>query len=307
MRFLGHTAKKPCSVSRSLGKLLFFGTCLLFSVALVWFARAGGYDSDDVHLPPTLLYWIGAVVGFLALLGYFYFRASLKPSNWLVRASIDRLVIKFRSHLNDHFPDDDAVIVVVPFTEIGWIRRARETLSNPSSSGDGDRVESWTYLDVKLSGGDLDALGDSLRTERGREAPKVGFSRTKHHHYPVRLVDDNILRIQWAGVSPRIKKALKILGKKLPVEPDWKIRNAAWEELGRQGVGRSNPGPAGTWRQNRRHGSREDEIRLQHYGSKEFHRRDSEPVGRSRRSDSAGRSRRSDSAGRSRRTTPQCR
>ncbi len=214
-----------------LGKLLFFGTCLLFSVALVWFARAGGYDSDDVHLPPTLLYWIGAVVGFLALLGYFYFRASLKPSNWLVRASIDRLVIKFRSHLNDHFPDDAAVIVVVPFTEIGWIRRARETLSNPSSSGDGDRVESWTYLDVKLSGGDLDALGDSLRTERGREAPKVGFSRTKHHHYPVRLVDDNILRIQWAGVSPRIKKALKILGKKLPVEPDWKIRNAAWEEL----------------------------------------------------------------------------
>ena len=149
----------------------------------------------------------------------------------LVRSSIDRLVIKFRSHLNDHFPDDDAVTVVVPFTEISWIRRAREKLSNPSSSGDGDRVESWSYLDVKLSGGDLDALGDSLRTERAREAPKVGFSRTKHHHYPVRLVEDDILRIQWGGVSPRIKKALKILGKRLPVEPDWKIRNAAWEEL----------------------------------------------------------------------------
>ena len=74
-----------------LGKFLFFATCLLLSVALIWFARAGGYDSDDVHLPPTLLYWIGAVLGFLALLGYFYFRASLKQSNWLkVRSSIDR-------------------------------------------------------------------------------------------------------------------------------------------------------------------------------------------------------------------------
>ena len=214
-----------------LGKFLFFRICLLLSATLLWFARAGGYDSDDMHLPPALLYWIGPVAGFLAVLGYFYFRVSLKPSNWLVRSSVDRLVIKFHSPLNDHFPDDDPVIVVVPFAEIAWIRRARETLSNPSSSGDGDRIESLSFVDVKLNAEDVKTLGDVLRAERVREAPRVGFSRTKHHHYPVRLVDDDILRIQWGGVRTRIKKALKMLGKRLSGEPDSKIRNAAWEEL----------------------------------------------------------------------------
>lgn len=123
------------------------------------------------------------------------------------------------------------MVVVLPLNEIQWFRRAREALSNPSSSSEGDTVKSWSYLDLKLNGEDLDALGDALRTERLRQAPQIGISRTKHHHYPVRLVDDAVLRIEWNGVRPRLKKTLRILGRKLRVEPEWKIGNANWEEL----------------------------------------------------------------------------
>lgn len=65
------------------------------------------------------------------------------------------------------------------------------------------------------------------RAERVRRAPRIGVSRTKHHHYPVRLVDEGILRIDWKGpsssVRPRIEGALECLGALLPVEAEARL------------------------------------------------------------------------------------
>lgn len=66
------------------------GLCLL--------AHEGGYRGHGVSLPPGLLYWIGAVVGIIAMISGFHYRARLRPSNWLVQLRPDQMLIKFRSY-----------------------------------------------------------------------------------------------------------------------------------------------------------------------------------------------------------------
>ena len=42
-------------------------------------------------------------------------------------------------------------------------------------------------------------------------------------HYPIRLVDNDLLRMEWAGIYPRIDKILEILSREIHIEPALKI------------------------------------------------------------------------------------
>jgi hypothetical protein len=248
--------------------IIFFLTLFCF-----WMAREGGYFDHGWSLPPVLLYWVGGVFGIITLISRFHYNARLRPSNWLVRLRPDQILFKFRSYLNDHFPEEDPVVAAISLSEIEWVRKTRERVTSPTCSND-DRVRtSWhTYLDMKLKSpvdegvkkvltternrpapqsredelkhqlfqarkrkapeAEISLIKESLKTERARKKPKMRGSGTKHHHYPVRIVDSEILRVEWGGIKPGIKDILSMLHGKVAIEPEIYIKTDYTDDAG---------------------------------------------------------------------------
>ena len=204
----------------------------------------GGIDHDGVSLPSGLAYWIAGVMALMSLVVLSGFRASLRGANWLVRYDGARLLIKYRSYLNHHLPEGDFVVVEINLSEIEWIRAFKEKRIVPSMGRDGPRTEAWTYLDLCLNHKDTAKLSEYLRQERLRGPgknpwpafPPPGKRRqvikSRYLHYPVRLVEDNLIRIDWkshrTSITPKIDKALKMLGDRLRIleqERDVKVND----------------------------------------------------------------------------------
>lgn len=207
---------------------MIFLICLFISATLAFIGYQGGIHRGDFDLPSVLAYYIAGVVGIVALVVLSGFRASLRHTNWLIRYDGDRLLIKYRSYHNYHLPEDDYVVVEIRIVEIQWIGAFREKRLIPDS--DGDTQQSWTYLDIQLNHSDTAKFREYLRQERLRWPEKSGISRSRRLHYPVRLIEDNLIRVDWkshqTSITPNINKTLKILGGKIAMrdqESDRKI------------------------------------------------------------------------------------
>jgi hypothetical protein len=254
----------------ALGSLFFVIVCAGITAGCFWLAELGGYHEHGWSLPPFILYWVGGVVGVMALIGQWYFRKRLRPSNWLVKTRTNSLLIKFRSYLNDRFLEADPVVVEIPWSEIQWIRKTTETMTSPSRGSNTASTTSFhTYLDLKLNAPEIEELKQALDTETNRKAPlsekvrlkrelfrarkrkaprpeilrlkqeirsdrlrhQPGQSGATHRHYPVRVIEPSILRIEWNGITPRIKKALGLFSQRAAVEPTLKLRPQDWQSL----------------------------------------------------------------------------
>ncbi|MCP4046658.1 MAG: hypothetical protein GY732_11805 [Gammaproteobacteria bacterium] len=216
--------------------------------------------------------WIGFWLGLIAWLSWLRFKASLLPSNWLVKMDPGHVLIKFRSFQNYYYPECDPVVIELLWREIAWARKTRETAIKQNS--DAAVTEFFTYLDLKLNLSDevLKEIGNAIAKERNtkplrsavgklkhelfqarkRKAPKheiddikqrLGREKTimsqqkkipsaKHHDYPVRLVNDAVLRIRWNAVKPDIDRALVWFSDHTSVEAEIKITSDSTGNLG---------------------------------------------------------------------------
>lgn len=137
--------------------------------------------------------------------------ARLGPQNWLLTTSFHGITIKFRSFRNSHFLPSDSVIAYISYSEIEWVRKCVQKKSTP----DDDRgvTESvMKMVEIRLRSPDAIKLEALIREEINRKGPviKTWYGHTCHHmvHYPVRMVADETLRIEWR-VSPGIKAFLQ--------------------------------------------------------------------------------------------------
>ena len=242
------------------GFLATFVTFMLF-LACLGLALEGGIAGSSWEFPAGILYILAFILWMVSLLCLMTYRARMRSGNWLVKSCPDRLFVKFRSYLNDHYPDTDPTVLEIEYSEIEWIRRTRERLTTPScNEEDANQIQFFTFLDLKLKNGDLSRLQEVLQQERNRKPPrsktdelrhelflarkrkapdseinrlkenikrekarepkKTLRSRIKHHHYPVRVVQPDIVRIQWNGIHPRIGPAMDFLSQYLPVKPE---------------------------------------------------------------------------------------
>lgn len=185
---------------------------------------------------PVLL-WISVFFcGLFFLIGLGAFRASMRPSNWLLKRFHDRVQIKFRSYANHHFPEDDVTVVEIKNSEIDYIQKAGEVQNVPESFQERHNISNrFHYIDVHLNDKDTEELKAVLRKERDRQAPKRGISRTKALHYPVRNPEPGVVRLVWKGprdrIAPGLDKALEILGRALTVLPQGETRHESWENM----------------------------------------------------------------------------
>ncbi|MDA2937696.1 alkaline shock response membrane anchor protein AmaP [Acidobacteria bacterium AH-259-A15] len=205
-----------------LKKGLFFLICLAISATMAFIGYQGGIDRSGWDVPSTLAYYIAGVIAILALVALLGLRASLRETNWLIRYEGDRLLIKYRSYLNYHLPKDDRMVVEIGLSEIEWIRSFREKRRVPDS--DGETEQSWTYLDICLNHSDTTELREYLRQERLRWPAKTAVSQSRRLHYPVRLIEDDLIRVDWkshqTSITPNIDKTLRILGKKIEIRDE---------------------------------------------------------------------------------------
>lgn len=192
---------------------------LTMIAAVVYF-----YFSSDFPLAGAIL--ACAILGFFAHFLCFNVKKTLAPTNWILAMDRGRLLIKFRSYLNPHFPETDPQIIQLARSEVESARMTKQTLRKPDLRGR-QTTSRHIFLDLALPKADLAPLKELLRTERSITPPTVGKffkSRSKANHYPVSVVDDRIIRIEWRSpsdhVTPGIKKAIDFLrNERIRIDP----------------------------------------------------------------------------------------
>ena len=235
--------------------VVFFGLFLAVVGHYYWYST----NYSVVSLGYIGYFWFGFWFGLIAWMAWSRLRSGFLPSNWLLKISSDRLLIKFRSYQNYFYPETDSVVIEIYWRDIDWVRMTRETSSRPGS----DTAESqfFTYLDMKLNLSDeelkeiqqglmseikmkpLTSTVGELRHElfkaRKLKAPKHEIdhikqrlrhektikhknkqSGVKYNDYPVSLVKDSVLRIRWNGIKPNIKKTLAFFSDHTRIESD---------------------------------------------------------------------------------------
>ena len=131
------------------------GSLIVFSIFFALFLACVGHYvwysvSFSVELWSNLVYlWFAFWFSFISCLAWSRYRAGILVSNWLMRSSSSRTLIKFRSFQNYNYPETDLVVIEIYWREIDWVRMTKETSHKQGS--DGGVTEFFTYLDMKLN------------------------------------------------------------------------------------------------------------------------------------------------------------
>lgn len=207
--------------------------------------------------------WITFWCLLIAWLAWARLKASFLPANWLVKLNANTVLLKFRSFQNYAYPETDPVVIELGCRDIDWVRKTKETshkdkgdttttefftyldirlklseteqeeikqaLSNerkrkPLRSSIGElRHELFKARKNKLPQHEIEHIKDKIKQEKAMRSHNSSKSSAKHHDYPVRLVNDNILRVRWNLIKPRIKNALEVFSKHTKVEEELKF------------------------------------------------------------------------------------
>lgn len=179
-------------------------------IGVIWWHNVGNF------LLVGVIFCCG-FFGFIALLSFSNFKKSLTPSNWILLVSPNQIIIKFRSYLNSYFPEDDPQIVQFHPSEIEYARITKQRLTSwGSGNGRPRRITTFhSFLDLSIIENDLGPLSKQIKYERNLKMQPTGKFikyRNKSKHYPVSVIDNRVVRIEWRSlrdaVTPGIKKAL---------------------------------------------------------------------------------------------------
>jgi hypothetical protein len=78
---------------------------------------------------------------------------------------------------------------------------------------------------------EIDDIKHRLRNAKIVKYQQKKQSGSKHHDYPVRLVDDNVLRLRWNAIKPNIEKTLEYFAGYTQLEIDIHINSDSTGDL----------------------------------------------------------------------------
>jgi hypothetical protein len=177
---------------------------LLAAVGLFLAGIAGG-------LPVVVAGLGGSSLLLFSALSAVMLRRARSPANWLLACDGRRVLINFRSYLNAAFPAEVPHVLEILLADVEAVQATQSELRGQDSAGETLR-ERLLFLDVRLKpGADLSDLQERLRRER-----QLRSGRTAWRHYPVSVLDDRTIRIEWHSkrtrIVPGIDRALQLLG-----------------------------------------------------------------------------------------------
>jgi len=153
---------------------------------------------------PVLTYYLAAVVLFFMIVFRKLITARFHLANWLVRLTENGIFIKFRSYLNNHFPEHEATVVFIPYSEIRSARYITEKQELPDRDGNRRPTPTTTkkrFVELELAC-DTKLFAEALRRERRYAIDGKALLKTitRYQHLPVRLPAADKLLIEWAGI-----------------------------------------------------------------------------------------------------------
>ena len=177
---------------------------LLAAVGLFLAGIAGG-------LPVVVAGLGGSSLLLFSALSAVMVRRARSPANWLLACDGRRVLINFRSYLNAAFPAEVAHVLEIPLADVEAVQATQSELRGQDSARETLR-ERLLFLDVQLKpGADLSELQERLRRER-----QFRSGSTAWRHYPVSVLDDRTIRIEWRSkrtrIVPGIDRALPLFG-----------------------------------------------------------------------------------------------
>lgn len=215
--------------------------------------------------------WVSFWCLLIAWLAWSRIKAASLSTNWLVKLDTNTVLIKIRSFQNHAYPETDLVVIELAWREVVWVRKTKETahknkdgehttefftyldvrldlsdseleqikqgLNNerkrkPLRSSIAElRHELFKARKNKASQHEIDYINDKIKQEKAMRSHKSSKSSAKYHDYPVRLVNDNILRVRWNSIKPRIKNTLEIFSKYAKVEEELKFVTDSSKDL----------------------------------------------------------------------------
>ena len=181
----------------------------LVATLLLLLAAAGVSLAGITGRLPAVVAGLGG--GSLLLFSAVMLRRARSPANWLLACDGRRVLIKLRSYLNTAFPAEVPHVLEMPLSDVEAVRATQSELRGQGSEGEALR-EPLLFLDVRLKPGvDLSELQERLRRER-----QLRSGGTAWRHYPVSVLDDRTIRIEWRSkrtrTVPGIDQALQVLG-----------------------------------------------------------------------------------------------
>lgn len=172
-----------------------------------------GGEQFGMRLPRVIFFIMAAFAGLFGWFAFHSFRASLKPSNWLLRCNHSGVIIHFRSYLNWRFPTDYVQAVGLDYSEIAWARTVKERRNSPALGGRGNQTQQLTFLDLGLVSADTAALEEHLRQEINLRPDGLMTSMD----YPVQVLPGSIVELRWNGISPSARKAIQVLSQNVKI------------------------------------------------------------------------------------------
>jgi hypothetical protein len=190
-------------------------------------AVAGGLLVLAVVFGLIVLGWVkSAWPAYLSAIGIFLcflifhqlILARFRPSNWLLRLNNDRMLIQFRSYLNDRFPQSDLTVVFLPLSEIRSAKLVREKQQLKDYRGDaGTTTKRREYIELEVSS-DCRQLTEELANERERVIKGKAIASARYEDFPVRVAAPGRIQIDWT-VVPRVQTLLDALTRRTLVRP----------------------------------------------------------------------------------------
>jgi hypothetical protein len=171
--------------------------------------------------PPRLVsLFIGLFIWLFAWMTTNSWKASRRPTNWIVRIRGNEVLIKFRSFENWKMSDDDIQVVELNQSEIAFARELKRVVASEGLSSN-SRVERRIDLEIGLKDPDTSALQQAIRDDIARPGWGNDRHRAKNLDYPVSVPEPGVIRIAWSNtttrIRPRIKRALQEFSRLAPV------------------------------------------------------------------------------------------
>jgi hypothetical protein len=174
---------------------------------LIWL----GWKEGDVFMALLSLIVLGPGAVIADIL-----RKALKPTNWVMTIGHDRVMLKFRPYAHTRFSEQDPQVAEIPMSEVVSVARRTVAVTDRGHKGRIHTVRE-PFVELRLRGADLAPLRERLRHERTH--PNVIAT-----HHPVSTTGNDVVRVSWRGTAawlrPKPEEALRLLGERVPVEPE---------------------------------------------------------------------------------------
>lgn len=156
-------------------------------------------------------YFFAVVFALFGLIPLGYFRASLRPTNWLMRCNSSGVILKYRAYENWKLPADSVQAVALDYSEIAWARLVKETrVTQGMDRRNANTTSFLTYIALGLANPDTAALEKHLADERNLRPD----GRMVTLDYPVQVRPGGIVEIRWTGgITPSARQALEYLSR----------------------------------------------------------------------------------------------